>query len=93
MELRRDFFIVREGLDKGIRFRRYYVLVMEALSRMVNATIEQGLLSGFLVGESTSDVVVSHSLFADDTLIFVKLTRSNLDMCDLFYYALRLFRG
>jgi hypothetical protein len=47
------------------------VLVIEALSRMVNATVEQGLLSGFSVGEKGfSDLVVSHSRFADDTLIF-----------------------
>jgi hypothetical protein len=46
------------------------VLVIEALSRMVNATIEQGLLSSFSVRERVfSDLVVSHSRFADDTLI------------------------
>jgi hypothetical protein len=44
---------------------------MEASSKMVNATVEQGLLSGFSVGERASvDLVVAHSLFADDTLIF-----------------------
>jgi hypothetical protein len=48
-----------------------FVMVMEALSRMVNATVEQGLIAGFSVGERVfSDLVVSHSLFADDTLIF-----------------------
>ena len=44
---------------------------MEALSRMVNATVEQGLLSSFSVGDRVfSDLVVAHSLFANDTLIF-----------------------
>ena len=48
-----------------------FVLVMEALSRMVNATIEQGLLIGFPTGGRVfSDLVVSHSLFAGETLIF-----------------------
>jgi hypothetical protein len=48
-----------------------FVLVMEALSRMVNATVEQGLLSGSLWEKRVfSDLVVSHSLFVDDTLIF-----------------------
>jgi hypothetical protein len=48
-----------------------FVLVMEVLSRMVNATIEQGLLTGFPMGERVfSDLLFCHSLFADDTLIF-----------------------
>jgi hypothetical protein len=48
-----------------------FVLVMEVLSRMVNATIEQGLLKGFPMGEKVfSDLLFCHSLFADDTLIF-----------------------
>jgi hypothetical protein len=38
---------------------------------MVNATVEQGLLSGFSVGKRVfSYLVIAHSLFADDTLIF-----------------------
>jgi hypothetical protein len=48
-----------------------FVLLIEALSRMVNMTIQQGLLTGFPMGGRVfSDLVVSHSLFADDTLIF-----------------------
>jgi hypothetical protein len=48
-----------------------FVLVMEALSKMVNVTAEHGLLNGFSLGErSYSDLVIPHSLFADDTLIF-----------------------
>jgi hypothetical protein len=47
------------------------VLVIEVLNRMVNATIQQGLLTGFPMGGRVfSDLVVFHSLFADDTLIF-----------------------
>jgi hypothetical protein len=46
------------------------------------------------VGERVfSDLVVSHSLFADDTLIFVKHVRSKFVMCVLSSYALGLFRG
>uniref|UniRef100_A0A2N9FN40 Reverse transcriptase zinc-binding domain-containing protein n=1 Tax=Fagus sylvatica TaxID=28930 RepID=A0A2N9FN40_FAGSY len=44
---------------------------MEALSRMMNRAVENGLLSGFKVGsKDTQWVHVSHLLFADDTLIF-----------------------
>jgi hypothetical protein len=49
-----------------------FVFVMKALSRMLSAWINDGLLEGFKVG----NVTVSHLLFADDTLIFCK---DNLD--------------
>jgi hypothetical protein len=67
---------------------------MEALSKMVNAIVEQGLLTGFSVGIRVFfELVVSHSLFANDTLIFVKLPLSKSCMCALFSYVLKLFRG
>ena len=62
--------------SRGIRQRDLlspllFVLVIEALSRMVNLIVEQGLISCFSVGERVFlDLVVSHSLFADGTLIF-----------------------
>jgi len=44
---------------------------MEALSRMMSATVDRGLLDGFTVGSrSAARMVVSHLLFAYDTLIF-----------------------
>jgi hypothetical protein len=45
-----------------------FVFVMEALSRMLSTGINDGLLEGFKVG----NVIVSHLLFANDTLIFCK---------------------
>jgi len=48
-----------------------FVVVMEALSKMLNASMIQGLLSGFSVGIRNNEaLVVNHLLFADDTLIF-----------------------
>jgi hypothetical protein len=66
------FFNSSRGIRQGDPLSPLlFVLVMEALSRMVNATVEQGLISRFSVGGRVfSDLVVSHSLFADDTLIF-----------------------
>jgi hypothetical protein len=48
------------------------VVVMEALSRMLNESMLQGLLSGFSVGITDNEaLVVNHLLFVDDTLIFL----------------------
>jgi hypothetical protein len=46
-------------------------LVMEAFSRMLGAITSRGWISGFSVGScDLSRIVVSHLLFADDTLVF-----------------------
>jgi hypothetical protein len=45
--------------------------VKEALSRMMTTTMDRGLLFGFLVGlRNNEELLVSHLLFVDDTLIF-----------------------
>jgi len=44
-----------------------FVIVMEALDRMIYAVVSGGLLSGFYMG---SGIDISHLLFADDMLIF-----------------------
>jgi hypothetical protein len=66
------FFRSSQGLRQGDHLSPLlFVLVMEAFSRMIYATVDSGRLSGFLVGSSTQDtMMVSHLLFADDTLIF-----------------------
>jgi hypothetical protein len=48
-----------------------FVIEMEALSKMISATIGGGFLLGFFVGSKNSGVLhISHILFVDDTLIF-----------------------
>ena len=48
-----------------------FVLIMEALSRMMSKTVEEGLLSGFQVGAlGNGPLCISYLLFVDDTLIF-----------------------
>ena len=48
-----------------------FVLVMEALGRMLDKAVHDGHMSGFGVGcEEGRSLVVSYLLFADDTLIF-----------------------
>jgi hypothetical protein len=48
-----------------------FVIVMEAFSRMVKVLINYSLFLGFAVGTRGSEQVhISHSLFANDTLVF-----------------------
>ena len=48
-----------------------FVLVMEAVSRMLDKAFHEGRLSGFNVGAfADRSLMVSHLLFANDTLIF-----------------------
>ena len=48
-----------------------FVLVMEAVSRMLDKAIHEGRLSSFNVGVSARrSLMVSHLLFTDDPLIF-----------------------
>jgi hypothetical protein len=48
-----------------------FVIVIEAFSRMVKASIDHSLFLGFVVGTRGSEQVhISHLLFADDTLVF-----------------------
>jgi hypothetical protein len=66
------FFSSSRGLRQGDPFSPLlFVVVMEALSRMLAAALDQGNLTGFSVGSrDTEALVVNHFLFADDTLIF-----------------------
>lgn len=49
-----------------------FILVVEVLSHMLLRVVEGGLLDGFRVGKATSKaLLVSHFLFADDTILLV----------------------
>lgn len=58
-------------------FLRCY-LVREALSRLVVIAVNEGLLSSFSVSTITMPSMVSHLLFAHDTLIFC-----DADLCQM----------
>ena len=48
-----------------------FVLVMDALGRMLGKAVHEGRMLGFRVGDLEGrSMAVSHFLFADDTLIF-----------------------
>ena len=56
-----------------------FVLVMEALSCLMDKAVSENLLEGFAVNNHTRlDLKISHLLFADDTLIFCGATWDQL---------------
>ncbi len=56
-----------------------FVIVMEALGRLIEKTIGAGLLSGFSVNKAVDDpLMISHLLFTDDTLIFCEVVPEHL---------------
>ena len=71
-----------------------FVIVMEALSRMIDKASGVGLLSGFSVGREASDPMrISHLLFADDTLIFCEASPNNLIDLRAILTSLKLLQG
>jgi len=71
------FFSTSRGLCQGDPLSRLlFILVMEALSKLVNKAYEVGLLEGFHLGNSQSHgLLVSHLLFADDTNLLWTMCR------------------
>ena len=69
------FFGSTRGLRQGDPLSPLlFVLVMEALGRMLDKAVLEGRMSGFSVGNLEGrSMAVSHLLFADDTLIFCKV--------------------
>jgi hypothetical protein len=67
-----NFFSSSRGLRQGDHLSPIlFVFVMEALSKLLTATVHRGILLGFAVGSGSSKMVnISHLLFADDTLVF-----------------------
>ena len=74
------FFPSSKGLRQGDPLSPYlFVIGMEALSCLINRAVEGNYLSGnrIAVGRG-EDLVISHLLYADDTLIFCKSNKEQL---------------
>ena len=72
--------LTSRGLHQGDPlYPLLYILVMETLSRLVNKATDTGFLEGFQITNArTESMLISHLLFADDTLSFGKPYESNL---------------
>jgi hypothetical protein len=68
-----DFFKSSRSLRQGDSLSPLlFVMVMEPLSWMLNATMTQGLLTGFSVGSrDNEEFVVNHLLFADRHILTI----------------------
>ena len=66
------FFGSSRGLRQGDFLSPFlFVLVMEALGRMLDKAIHEGRMSGFSMGNLKGrSLAVSHLLFVDDIIIF-----------------------
>ena len=68
------FFQSSRGLRQGDLLSPYlFVIAMEVFSAFLKRIVEEGFLSGCRVkGRSKEGILISHLLFADDTLVFCK---------------------
>ncbi|RVW95287.1 Transposon TX1 uncharacterized 149 kDa protein [Vitis vinifera] len=74
------FFQNSKGLRQGDPLSPYlFVIAMEVFSAFLKRAVEGGYLSGCRVkGRSEEGVLISHLLFADDTLVFCKPSQDHL---------------
>jgi hypothetical protein len=71
-----------------------FVVIMEALNRMMFATMDRGLLLGFSMGSRNNEMlIVSHLLFADDTLIFCNANCKQLRHLQCLFLCFETARG
>ena len=66
------FFQSSRGIRRGDPLSPFrFILAMEVLSSILKRALQGGFLEGFMAsGKEGEGVVVSHLLFANDTLVF-----------------------
>ena len=72
------FFPSSRGLHQGDPLSPYlFVMGMEVLSALIRRAVEGGFMSGCSIRRGRrQDVNISHLLFADDTVVFVRQRKS-----------------
>jgi len=88
------FFSNSRGLRQGHPLSPLlFILVMGTLSRLVTKAGEEGFLSGFHITNPHSEgLMISHLLFADDSLVFCKPDEGNLGYLRASFCCLKLCR-
>ncbi|XP_059623077.1 uncharacterized protein LOC132266242 [Cornus florida] len=78
------FFGSSRGLRQGDPLSPFlFIIVMEALSRLMRRAVELGFIKGFMVGGGdVHHMEISHLLFVDDTSVFCEAER-NVGVWDL----------
>lgn len=89
------FFAGLRGLRQGDPLSPFlFIIIMEALSRLMDKAIRGGYIRGFEVGRiREEEVMVSHLLFADDTLVFCDATATQLGFLRLVLLFFRMVSG
>jgi hypothetical protein len=85
------FFSSSRGLRQSDHLSPFlFVIVVKALSRMLFAIVNRGLLSGFFCSRHSGVVGISHLLLQMTPRFFVGLSLIIFTFCVLYFYALKL---
>nr|CAN64368.1 hypothetical protein VITISV_040345 [Vitis vinifera] len=79
-EVPEGFFSSSKGLRQGDPISPYlFILGMEVLSALIRRAVQGNFISGCrLRGRGDAEIMVSHLLFADDTIIFCEASKDQL---------------
>ena len=91
----KGFFGGSHGLRQGVPLSPLlFLLIMQVLSRILRKTEESNLIWGFHVGAVNSvGVLISHLLFANDTILFCDASRERLLSIRLALFCFQAFTG